>query len=69
VVSLEAGHRVAPEGVKGFVLLPGRWIVERTFSWFHHYRRLTKDYEYDWDSSETMIYIAMIHRMLRRLRA
>jgi putative transposase len=52
---------------KGFVLLPKRWIVERTFSWFGHYRRLSKDYEYSPDTSETMIYIAMTHLMVRRL--
>jgi putative transposase len=52
---------------KGFVLLPKRWIVERTFSWFANYRRLSKDYEYLPDTSETMIYIAMAHVMVRRL--
>ena len=52
---------------KGFVLLPKRWIVERTFSWFENYRRLSKDYEYSSDTSETMIYIAMTHVMVRRL--
>ena len=52
---------------KGFVLLPKRWIVERTFSWFGHYRRLSKDYEFRTDTSETMLYIAMIHVMVRRL--
>ncbi len=52
---------------KGFVVLPKRWIVERTFGWFGRYRRLSKDYEELPASSETMIYIAMIHLMLRRL--
>ena len=52
---------------KGFVLLPKRWIVERTFAWFNKYRRLSKDYEYCTDTSETMIYIAMTHLMVRRL--
>ncbi len=52
---------------KGFILLPKRWIVERTFSWFENYRRLSKDYEYSLDTSETMIYIAMTHVMVRRL--
>lgn len=55
------------EHVKGFHPLPKRWIVERTFSWFGNYRRLAKDYEYWPDTSETMIYIAMIHLMVRRL--
>jgi putative transposase len=42
-----------------------RWIVERTFGWFGRYRRLSKDYEHSTKSSETWIYIAMIHRMAR----
>ena len=54
-------------GVKGFQLLPRRWVVERTFSWFDRYRRLSKDYERSTDSSEAMIYIASIHIMLKRL--
>ena len=56
-----------PKGVKGFRLLPWRWIVERTFGWLGHYRRLSKDYEYLPHTSETMIRIAMIHLMVRRL--
>lgn len=54
--------------VTGFVVLPKRWIVERTFSWFGRYRRLSKDYETLTPSSEAMIYWTMIHLMLRRLR-
>lgn len=52
---------------KGFVVLPKRWIVERTFAWFGRYRRLSKDYEELPASGEMMIYIAMIHLMLHRL--
>jgi putative transposase len=52
---------------KGFVVLPKRWIVERTFGWLGRYRRLSKDYEEQPQSSETMVYISMIQLMLKRL--
>ena len=52
---------------KGFKVLSRRWVVERTFAWLSHYRRLSKDYEYRTDTSETMIYLAMTHLMIRRL--
>ena len=55
------------DDVKGFKVVPKRWIVERTFAWLYRYRRLSKDYEYLVSSSENMIYIAMIQLMLRRL--
>jgi putative transposase len=57
-----------PEGVKGFYLLPRRWVVERTFAWFGFYRRLSKDYEYHTGTSEAMIKVSMIHLMIRRLK-
>ena len=56
-----------PEAATGFVLLAKRWIVERTFGWFGRYRRLSKDYEGTCESSEDMIYAAMINRMLHLL--
>ncbi len=56
-----------PEDATGFVLLPKRWIVERTFGWFGRYRRLSKDDEGTCESSEDMIYAAMINRMLHLL--
>ena len=55
------------DNVKGFKILPKRWIVERTFGWFSFSRRLSKDYEHNHRSSEAMIYIAMIHLMTKRL--
>ena len=54
-----------PLGAKGYVHLPRRWIVERTFGWFGRYRRLSKDYEQHPPNSEAWIYIAMVHRMTR----
>ena len=56
-----------PVNVKGFVVLPKRWIVERTFGWLGRYRRHSKDYERNTASSEAMIYLAASHVMLRRL--
>ena len=58
-----------PEGQKGFVVLPRRWVVERTFAWLTQCRRLGKDYERLPVSSEAMIYLAMTRLMLRRLAA
>ncbi len=56
-----------PKGSKGIVLLPKRWMVERTFSWLGRWRRLSRDYEHRTESSEAMVYVASIGRMLRRL--
>ena len=55
------------DNLKGFVVLPRRWVVERTFAWLTQCRRLSKDYEVLPASSEAMIYIAMTRLMLRRL--
>lgn len=55
------------EGEKTFVVLPRRWVVERTFAWIMRYRRLRADYETRPTSSRGWIYVAAIHRMARRL--
>ena len=56
-----------PEGAVGFEVLPKRWVVERTFAWLSFFRRLSKDYEYSTTMSESMVYIASIRIMLKRL--
>jgi putative transposase len=56
-----------PEGQRGFTLLPRRWVVERTFSWLYQSRRLSKDYERLAETSEVVVYMAMMRLMLRRL--
>ena len=50
-----------------FAVQPHRWIVERTFSWWGGLRRLSRDYEYQVESSEALIYAGMSHLLLRRL--
>lgn len=50
-----------------FKVLPRRWVVERTFGWFGRYRRLSRDYERQAHTGETMVYLAMIRLMLKRL--
>lgn len=56
-----------PAQAKGFVLLPKRWVVERTFAWLGRARRLSKDYELRTDSSECMVRMSAIHLLLKRL--
>jgi putative transposase len=66
---LEIVERQKDEGGTswGFVPLPKRWVVERSFAWLNLYRRLSKDYEYWPRSSESMIYLASSHLLLLRL--
>ena len=56
-----------PIGIQGFVVLPKRWVVERTFAWLARYRRHARDYERKPESSEAITYIAMTNLMSRRL--
>jgi putative transposase len=56
-----------PVGIKGFVVLPRRWVVERTLGWLSRCRRLSKDYERKPATTECWIHIAMIRLMSRRL--
>jgi transposase len=67
-----AGYRIEvvsrPPGSKGFVKLPRRWVVERTFAWLGRYRRNSRDYEWFASTSESMLRVSSIHRMLRPLK-
>jgi putative transposase len=63
---LELVRRAA--GAVGWVLLPKRWVVERTFAWLGRYRVHSRDYERLPESSETQVRISMIHFLLRRLK-
>ena len=53
---------------RGFVVLPRRWVVERTFSWLSQNRRMSKDYERLTASAEAFIYVAMTRLMVRLVR-
>ena len=55
------------DDVKGFVVLPRRWVVERTFSWFGRNRRLAKDFENLAETLATFVTLASIQLALRRL--
>jgi putative transposase len=55
------------DDMKGFVVLPRRWVVERTFSWFGRNRRLAKDFENLADTLAAFISIASIQLAVRRL--
>ena len=55
------------DDMKGFVVLPRRWVVERTFSWFGRNRRLAKDFENLAETLATFVTLASIQLALRRL--
>jgi putative transposase len=57
-----------PADAEGWVKLPKRWVVERTFAWLGRYRRLSKDYEKLTETSGAMVQVGAIHHMLRRLK-
>jgi putative transposase len=57
------------DSLKGFVVLPRRWVVERTHAWISRDRCLAKDYERRGESAEALIHISMVRRMVRRLAA
>lgn len=57
------------DDVKGFVLLPRRWVIERTFGWLMKQRRLVRDYERLPETGECFIYMAMSRLLLKRLAA
>jgi transposase len=56
-----------PKGETGFVLLPRRWVIERTFAWMIKHRRLIRDHEGRLDVAETMLTIAAADTLLRRV--
>ena len=57
----------SPDNQKGFIVESKRWVVERTFAWLGKCRRLSKDYEYYQEMSESFVYMALIRIMLRNL--
>ncbi|MBV8610596.1 MAG: IS5 family transposase [Singulisphaera sp.] len=71
LVRTKAGYAIEvvsrPPGSVGYVKLPRRWVVERTFAWLGRYRRNSRDSERFARSSEAMIKVSSIHRMLRHL--
>ena len=52
---------------RGFRVLPRKWVVERTFAWISHNRRMAKDYERLCATAEAFVYVAMTRLMVRRL--
>jgi putative transposase len=72
LIKTEAGYVIEvvgrPAGSVGFVEQPQRYVVERTFAWLGRYRRHSRDYERYTSSSEAMVKISSIHRMLRLLK-
>jgi len=55
------------DAAKGFVLLPRRWVVERTFAWLNRNRRLAKDFEATSETATAWLYIASVKLLTRRI--
>jgi putative transposase len=72
LVETKAGYRIEvvsrPPGSKGYVKLPRRWVVERTFAWLGRYRQLSKEYDYEPSVSEGWVQVSALHLLLRRYR-
>lgn len=64
-VTVEVVRR--PAGQRGFVVQAKRWVVERTIAWVSRHHRLMRDVEHDAVTSETLIYLASCHLLLKRL--
>lgn len=64
---VELDISLRPPGTKGFIPLPQRWVVERTFAWLGRSRRLSKDYEMVTENSQGMVYLSSIQRLLNHL--
>ena len=61
-LGVDISKRIKPE----FEVLPKRWVVERTFGWANHSRRLSKDYEIKTEHEENMFMISHLHTLLKR---
>lgn len=64
---LEVEVKTRPEGESGFVVIPRRWVVERSFAWIMKYRRMSKNYEVLFEVAEAMVQLTAINLMLNRL--
>jgi len=62
-LGVDISARIKP----AFEVVPKRWVVERTFGWLNHSRRLSKDYEISTESEENFVIISHLHTLLRRL--
>jgi transposase len=58
---------VSRDKITGFKPIKGRWVVERTFSWFDNNRRLCRNYEFTFDSAEEMVKLASIRLLLNKI--